>query len=218
MAPALARIAELAQAHDLAVLGTVRGQRALLPDGIKTLVLLGPDEPGFWNAFSASAEYLDTAAHPMDRWSQRNIDVMALELGARAIYPFDAHPPHPFYSWALASGRAWSSRVQFLVHDIAGLWVSFRGALGFVADIPDDMPGAPAGPCTDCTRPCATACPVGALTPAGYDLPACHAFLNSADGQRCMTGGCAVRAACPVSQGFGRVQEQSSFHMRQFHP
>ncbi|WFE75932.1 hypothetical protein [Roseinatronobacter sp. S2] len=210
------RIADLAQAHALAVMGSVQRDQAVLPDGVQTLVLLGPHGPGFWETFTASPEYIDGTPDPMDRWSRRIIDVMAQQLGARAIYPFGVRPPHPFYSWALATGRVWSSPVQFLVHDRAGLWASFRGALGFADML--DQPARPAAPCTGCAQPCTTACPVGALTPQGYDVPACHAFLDSADGQRCISGGCAVRAACPVSRAFGRHPDQSAFHMRQFHP
>ncbi|MCC5958418.1 MAG: ferredoxin [Rhodobacteraceae bacterium] len=217
MPQVLGRIADLAQAHALAVMGSVGRDQADLPDGVQTLVLLGPHEPGFWKTFSASPEYMDSAPDPMDRWSRRVIDAMARQLGARAIYPFGVRPPHPFYSWALATGRVWSSPVQFLVHDTAGLWASFRGALGF-ADMLDQPARPAAPPCTGCAQPCTTACPVGALTPQGYDVPACHAFLDSADGQRCMSGGCAVRAACPVSRAFGRHPDQSAFHMRQFHP
>ncbi|MGP9790793.1 ferredoxin [Roseinatronobacter sp. NSM] len=216
MPQVLGRIADMAQAQALAVMGSVGRDQADLPDGVQTLVLLGPHEPGFWQVFKGSPEYMDGAPDPMDRWSRRVIDAMARQLGARAIYPFGVQPPYPFFSWSLATGRVWSSPVRFLVHDVAGLWASFRGALGF-ADILDQPPRSEPV-CDDCARPCATACPVGALTPQGYDVPACHAFLNSADGQRCMTGGCAVRAACPVSQTFGRVRAQSAFHMRQFHP
>lgn len=216
MSQVLDRIADLAQADALAIMGSVQRDEARLPDGVQTLILLGPHEPGFWKTFTASPEYMDGTPDPMDRWSRRVIDALARQLGARAIYPFGAQPPHPFYSWALATGRVWASPVQFLVHDTAGLWASFRGALGF-ADLLN-QPARLANPCTGCAQPCATACPVGALTPQGYDVPACHAFLDSADGQRCLSGGCAVRAACPVSRAFGRHADQSAFHMRQFHP
>ena len=60
----------------------------------------------------------------------RVIGALAEELGAQALFPFGTQPPHPFYTWALASGRVWSSPVQFLVGADAGLWASYRGALG----------------------------------------------------------------------------------------
>jgi hypothetical protein len=45
-------IAQAAAPHHLATFGVVTG--AETPDGIGTLVLLGPQEPGFWPAFTAS--------------------------------------------------------------------------------------------------------------------------------------------------------------------
>ena len=212
----LNQIADLAQPCSLAVMGAFHKQSAPLPEGIETLVMLGPREPGFWACFTQSAEYRDTHPDPMDRWSRRIIDGLAKDLGAQAYYPFGTSPPHPFYTWAKATGRAWSSPVQFLVHDVAGLWLSYRGALGFAT--PLDLPSAPANsPCRQCAQPCATACPVGALSRSGYDVPSCHAYLDQPGGQSCMTGGCAVRAACPVSRDYGRSPDQSAFHMRQFH-
>ncbi len=211
----LEQISALLAPEGLAVLGLCQADRTTLPDGVATLALLGPDAQNFWPIFTRSAEYIDGAPDPMDRWSHRIIGGLAEELSARAIFPFGATPPHPFYSWALASGRVWSSPVRFLVHEHAGLWVSFRGALGF-ADRVKDGP-APRNPCTDCPAPCVTACPVAALVPEGYDVAACHDFLDSPDGQGCMTGGCDVRAACPVSQRWGRKPAHSEFHMRQFH-
>jgi epoxyqueuosine reductase QueG len=93
--------------------------------------------------------------------------------------------------------------------------VSFRGALALKERMA--LPAATARPCDECAKPCLTACPAGALTGAGYDVPACHAFLDTADGGDCMNGGCLVRRACPVSQSYARIPEQSAYHMGQFH-
>ena len=180
-----------------------------------TVVLLGPREPGFWAHFSASPEFKDTTKDPLDRWSKRILTAAAADLGAKARFPVDTPHP-PFLSWAVRSGRAWTSPVHLLVHDAAGLWVSYRGAL----ILPDrlDLPAPTQNPCDTCTdQPCRTACPVQALTDAAYDLPACHAYLDSAPGQDCLHGGCAVRRACPQSQKYHRVDAQSAFHMDAFH-
>ena len=75
-------LAMVAASHHLAVFGTVTGAAA--PEGIGTLVLLGPREPGFWPAFTASPEYADAAPDPMDRWSSRVIGDLADDL-------FDRH-------------------------------------------------------------------------------------------------------------------------------
>lgn len=186
-----------------------------LPRGTRTLVMIGPGA-GFWAHLTAQAEWHDGAPDPVDRWSRRVIGRLACDLGAKALFPFGGPPWHPFHRWALRTGRVWESPVRLLVHDAQGLMVSFRGALALRQDIA--LPPARSGPCETCAgRPCLTACPVGALTGAGYDVPACHAFLDTRAGTDCMGQGCAVRRACPISQEYDRMAEQSAYHMGQFH-
>ncbi|OIQ62951.1 hypothetical protein GALL_555140 [mine drainage metagenome] len=94
--------------------------------------------------------------------------------------------------------------------------VSYRGALALRERL--DLPASPQRPCDTCAgKPCLTACPAAALTQTGYDVPACHTFLDSDAGANCLTTGCAVRRACPISQRYARVAEQSAYHMRLFH-
>jgi epoxyqueuosine reductase len=188
-----------------------------LPPGTATLLLLGPHEPGFWARITATPEWRDGGPDPLDRWSARVIGSLAGRLGAKALFPFTGPPWLPFFSWAERTGRAWPSPVRLLVHDRAGLMVSYRGALALRERL--ELPTPPeAPPCAACAgQPCRSACPAGALTPAGYDVPACHAFLDTAPGDECMTQGCAVRRACPVSRSYGRLAEQSAYHMGRFH-
>jgi ferredoxin len=186
-----------------------------LPDWVASVVLIGPAEPGFWPHLTAQPEWQDGAPDPVDRWSRRVIGRMACDLGGKAWFPFGGPPYHPFQRWALRTGRMWQSPVRLLVHAQQGLMVSFRGALALPATVV--LPPVPQ-PCTGCAAPCLSACPTGALTEAGYDVPACHAFLDRAEGQPCLEGGCLVRRACPVSQGYARLAEQSAYHMRRFHP
>jgi hypothetical protein len=207
----LDRIEHAAMADHLAVLG---GVTADLPQNLGTLLLLGPRTPGFWPHFTASAEYGDGLPDPLDRWSTRVIDQLARDLGAVAFFPFGGPPWQPFLKWAVDSGRAHISPVGLLVHDEAGLMVSYRGALGFADAI--ELPAPPASPCETCVdRPCLRACPVDALSPQGYDITACKTDLDRA-GNDCLARGCAVRRACPVSQAHGRTERQSTFHMRAF--
>lgn len=203
-------------AHHLTVLGGLHpGGDDATPPGTQTLLLLGPAEPGFWPHLTTQPEWLDGNPDPVDRWSRRVIDSLACDLGAKALFPFGGPPYHPFYQWALRTGRVWDSPVRLLVHSGQGLMVSFRGALALREAV--EVPPPVARPCDICAAPCLTACPAGALTGAGYDLPACHGFLDRPEGQDCLTGGCAVRRACPVSQSYARLPEQSGYHMRQFH-
>ena len=187
----------------------------LHPEDGGTVLLLGPGEPGFWAAVRAAPEFADGRPDPLDRWSRRVVGALAEEMGAAPLFPFDGPPWLPFQSWALASGRCWESPVRLLVHDRAGLWASFRGALRFAGRL--ELPETGAAPCPSCARPCETACPVGALAPDGYDLGKCHEFLDTPAGADCMTRGCRVRRACPVSASFPRVEAQSAFHMAHFH-
>lgn len=186
-----------------------------LPPDCRTLLLLGPKEPGFWPHVTAAPEFTDSRPDPLDRWSGRVIGALAEEMGATALFPFGGPPHQPFIAWAKRSGRAWVSPVGLLVHDMAGLMVSYRGALALPERL--DLPTMPPCPCDTCTRPCLDACPPGALTAAGYDLAACHAFLDTPPGADCMACGCRVRCACPVSREYGRVPDQSGFHMATFH-
>jgi epoxyqueuosine reductase len=143
------------------------------------------------------------------------VGALAAAFQAVPLLPFGA-PARPFVGWALRSGRAWVSPATLLVHDRMGLMASWRGALGLRQPLP---PGpAPASPCVTCAgRPCLSACPPRALTAAGYDLAACHAFLDTAPGAACRDSGCAVRRACPVSVAYGRLPGQSAHHMGYFH-
>lgn len=211
--PDLDSIATAARGRHLAALGALD----LAPDevpGHASLVLLGPAGPGFWPHVTASPEFADGAPDPLDRWSRRVIGALAHDLGARALFPFDGPPWHPFTGWARRSGRAWPSPVGLLVHDTQGLMLSYRGALALPHRL--DLPPAAPRPCDTCAdQPCRTACPVGALSSGGYDVPACKDDLDR-PGNDCMARGCAVRRACPVSDGAGRSAAQSAFHMGYF--
>jgi len=151
----------------------------------------------------------------VDRWSRRVIGRIACDLGAKALFPFGGPPYHPYYQWALRTGRVWDSPVRLLVHAGQGLMVSFRGALALKEAV--GVPPPAAKPCETCAAPCLVACPAGAITEAGYDVPRCHGFLDRPEGADCLSGGCLVRRACPLSQSYARLPEQSAYHMGQFH-
>lgn len=181
--------------------------------GYQTLLMIGPDEPAFWPVFKASEEF-QTPKDPMDKWSKRVLGGIADQLNGQAFFPSDGPPYPPFFTWALRSGRCHASPINLLVHDRAGMMVSFRGALALQEHL--DLPKAPPSPCQSCdAKPCLSTCPVGAVTPEGYDVDLCKSHIRSLAGQECMQG-CKARRACPVSQSFGRMEEQSEFHMRAF--
>jgi len=206
----------LCAVEGLAIVGALHPDVAdKAPAGCQTLVLLGPNEPGFWQRITTSPEF--SAPNPVDRWSERVIGKLAQQVSATALFPFGGPPYQPFIGWALRSGQIWSSPVSLLVHAHAGLFVSFRGALAFSQKI--DLPAQnKTSPCDSCLeKPCLTACPVAALGPQGYDVAACHGHLDGAGKESCLSLGCLARRSCPISKNYGRLSEQSAHHMRAFH-
>lgn len=204
-----AELEDRASPHGLILMGT-------LHEGGGTIALLGAGN-GIWPAFTAADEYSDGRPDPLDRWSKRVVGALAASYGASSIFPSDGPPYAPFIAWARATGRFWQSPTGMLVHDQAGLMISIRGAIRWSRAYP--LTDVQAGnPCDTClARPCVSACPVGALSGTGpYDVPSCKAFLAAPEGADCMSRGCLVRRACPVSQDFGRDPAQSAFHMRAF--
>lgn len=184
------------------------------PESNSTIVLIGADAT-FWGIFTTSPEYQNNVPNLVDTWSKRIITRLA--DGRPTVYPSDGLPYAPFIQWALGSDQFFQSPVGMMVHQKAGLMISIRGAIKLTQ--PYAAPTLSAlSPCATCVeRPCLTACPVGALgQDTAYDVPACKGYLNSAEGTDCMTQGCAVRRACPVSQRFDRPAAQSAYHMSVF--
>lgn len=194
---------------------TMLGYCATLPaDNLATgtIHLIGPDEPAFWPIFQACPEANDEAPDPLDRWSKRVMTDVAAQCGGTALFPFGGPTFQPFFTWALRSERFWASPIGFLVHDTAGLFVSFRGAIL----LPDILPHSPGvKPCDTCAgTPCKTACPVGAFDD-GYDVAVCKSHITAPAGQDCLLPGCRARRICPVGQG-NRLPAQAAFHMKAF--
>jgi len=140
---------------------------------------------------------------------------LAHSFQAHAVFPSDGPPYAPFIIWAGNCGHISPSPVGLLVHEVAGLFVSFRGAL--LLDHKIALPERAQNPCEKCVeKPCLSACPAAALTATFYDVSACHVFLETGQGADCLTKGCNVRRACPVGRN-RRIAGQSAFHMRAFH-
>ena len=200
----LTEIHEAVAPHGLMVMGS---------DGVR--VLIGTDA-NWWNIFVTSPEFNDAQKDPVDRWSKRILGALAIQIRAEASFPSDGPPYAPFITWALATGRFWQSPTGMMIHDTAGLMISIRGALTLPQ--PTTAQAIGPSPCDTCEdRPCISACPVNALSAtAPYDVPACKAYLDTSGGEACMTLGCHVRRACPVSQRFARPDAQSAFHMKAF--
>src|SRR5690625_3035178 len=211
----MASIAAAVRSAGLAIVGAFHpGPEDMAPEGIDTLLLLGPADGTMWAAFRASRESSDGDPHPLDRWSRRVIDGLALRLGAEAFYPFGGPPWHPFQRWAAAGEGAISSPVSMQATHRRGLFASYRGALGFQERLALEASPTP-DPCLECPAPCLAACPVNAFANGRYDVPSCLAHVTSAKGAMCRAG-CLVRIACPAGADMALPVEQLAFHMAAF--
>jgi len=182
----------------------------------QTTLLIGPNEPFFWEYFRNSSEYNDALPDPMDRWSKRVIGEIASDINSRAVYPSDGPPYAPFYTWAVLSKKAFVSPLKLLVHEDVGLMISYRGALVLEQSI--QLPvSRDKSPCEACIKPCINACPADAFSVEKYDTDACTSYLCSPTGQdTCFQKGCSIRLSCPLSPKNSRHADQTKFHMKAF--
>jgi hypothetical protein len=184
----------------------------------ETVLLIGMVGGGAWPAFRASPEFAAAAPNPLDAWSRRVGTELALELGGTALFPFEGPPYWPFQRWAMRAEAVSPSPLGILIHPEFGLWHGYRAALLLPLRIALPARDPRPSPCLTCAeKPCLSACPVTAFTPAGYDVGACAAFLSGAGGSICLQRGCRARDACPVGSAYRYPDEQIGFHMEAFH-
>ena len=202
------------EAHGLSVMGGFHtAPEHGAPDGVASIAMLGMARDG-WAIFAASPEAQDDEEDPMDRWSARVVTALAEEVGAVPLFPFGGPPYQPFLRWAAATGVIWPSPIGMSIHAERGLWMSFRGALGF-AEARDDLVAARRErPCETCEdKPCLSACPVDAFEGGVYDVPTCVSHIATPAGTDCLQGGCKARHACPVGRDWAPQPPQATFHM-----
>lgn len=189
-----------------------------LPDGrsVATLVVVGNAGAAMWRSFTEARESW-SRTDPLDAWVRKVLGVVAQDLGAHAVYPSDGPPWLPFQRWGQRAESVVPSPIGPLIHPLFGLWHAYRGALGFADRVGVPPREAVASPCESCAeKPCLDTCPVSALRPGAYDVPACVGHIESAAGRDCGALGCRARRACPVGPEYRYAAEQAAFHMAAF--
>lgn len=183
-----------------------------VPHDARFVILIGNAGPDMFQRFMRERCQNDQ----LDEWTKAVIDPLAVDLDAKAVYPFDK-PAQPFLAWARRGGAGHTSPLGLNIHSIYGLWHAYRAALllPVVFDLPTHSAGA--RPCSTCEdKPCLSACPVSAFDGKSYDVVGCGQHIGSSAGQDCMNGGCKARLACPVGRGFTYAPPQIQFHMKAF--
>ncbi|MBC2773407.1 ferredoxin [Rhizobium sp. AQ_MP] len=220
----LTEIEALLAPHGLSLRGLVRfgpeDAAPMLDDGARAeaVLLIGAAGGAMWPHFERwrMSQADRGGADPLDRWSKIVIDEIGNRIGAEPCYPSD--PPYqPFQRWAMQAEGLEPSPLGILIHPRLGLWHSYRGALMFRAlDGAVETPvRSEVHPCDTCRdKPCLSTCPVGAVSPDGFDVAGCRRHLVTPQGQGgCMTSGCLARNACPVGDAFRYPEAQLKFHM-----
>lgn len=181
---------------------------------MQTMIMLGFTGTQNWPAFASSAEFRDGRANPLDRWSMRVIDALAVELEGRAFYPSDGPPWWPFQRWARRALALHASPLGVLIDRRFGLWHSYRGALALPVEIDLPAPLSWPNPCTSCeAKPCLNTCPVGAVQPAAFAVDACRSYVRTT---ATCSAGCVARRSCPVGAEHAYTATQAQFYMRAF--
>ena len=176
----------------------------------RTVVLVGNTGPAMWTAFCAAC---DPSTDRLDDWCREVLTNLAAALGAAVHFPFD-RPPLPFQRWAQHAEPCYVSPLRILIHPRYGLWHGYRGALAFAERLELRSHEPQSNPCESCIeKPCLGACPVGAYTTRGDDVPACAKHISSDLGKDCLEEGCRARRACPVGREYRYAPAQARFHM-----
>ena len=161
------------------------------------------------------ARFMRSGVNTLDEWTRAIVEPLALDLDAKAVFPFDV--PHlPFLSWARSGRAGHVSPLGLNIHPTYGLWHAYRAALLFPVEF--DLPRASAGPhpCESCAlKPCLSACPVSAFDGKSYDVEACGLHVNAGP-NGCVDGGCLARRACPIGVQYQYAKPQAQFHMQSF--
>jgi len=146
------------------------------------LLVVGNGGGAFWRAFEAFCRaHPDHAAgaDPIDRFTRQVVDaaVAAAGLTGPVLYPFDfPATPVSFMHLAECAGLGRRSLLGVLVHPIYGPWIALRAAVPLPTAVAAPRPADGFDPCPTCVaRPCVAACPAGAVTAAGWDIPTCAA-------------------------------------------
>jgi hypothetical protein len=195
---------------------------SLAPKRAYLWVLVGFTGGEQWSVFAHSHEAMDGQPEPLDRWSARQLTLLAERLQAEAIAANDRRLA--LQQLAVRAEGIHHSPLGLLMHPRYGLWHAYRGALRFNAEHPLYRAAtelaevkSQAHACQTCAlRPCLNGCPVNAFDAQGFHVERCGTHLSSEAGRVCLTEGCQARDACPVGREFRYSQSQRQFHIQAF--
>jgi hypothetical protein len=194
-----------------------RGRLGVRHPGARGVVVLAQGGGGFWVRFRAarSASWLARADDPLDAWTR--VVVAGVVAAAQSVAPLPVRLVFPsdaavdFRRLGLLAGLGVPSRLGLLMHPEFGTWLALRAAVLVPVALPPSRGLGDFAPCDACRdRPCEPACPVGAVSARGWDVPACRAHRRLPD-ETCGAG-CHARLACPVGAAHRYPEDALRFH------
>jgi len=206
-------------AYDAAV-PPAHALRRLAPEA-RTALVVGNGGGDLWAASRAFRER-HAGPDPIDRYTETVVDEAVSQVcGAmrvRVVYPF-RFPAEPvsFMRLAACAGLGRPSLVGVLVHPVYGPWIALRAAVLIPVVETAPRPADGFDPCPTCTeRACVAACPGGAVTAAGWDVPRCAAERARPD-ERCAER-CHARFDCVVGREHRYPADALAYHQSRARP
>jgi epoxyqueuosine reductase QueG len=173
----------------------------LVPEA-QSVVVIGNGGGAFWNAYRAACAREPARAalaDPLDTFTRDVVTraIGTLGVGGRIVFPFEfGSVPVSFMTLAACAGLGTPSLLGVLIHPAWGPWMALRAAWFPPLRLVAPRPAEGFDPCPGCVeRPCIAACPTGAVSASGWDVPRCVAYRLSTDD--CGLG-CHARLACVV--------------------
>jgi hypothetical protein len=175
-----------------------------VPDA-RGVIVLGNGGTALWRAFRA-----DAGSAGLDVFVARAVEAATRDVDrAWCVYPSDSRID--FRALGELAGLGRPSLLGLLVHPVYGPWMALRAAVLVPHDVTAPRPADGFDPCPTCVeRPCVAACPVGAIGPGGWDVPACSAH-RLADEAHCASG-CTARIACVYGRAHVHPPDALAFH------
>jgi hypothetical protein len=233
MEPLLERLRTRLAPHGLNLVGTteIAAYDAVVPPAwvlgpragdARTAVVIGNGGAAFWAAFRrylAADPAAGRMADPLDAFTRHVVGEAIAPLrdelrAPRVVYPFEIQTlPVSFVHLAECAGLGRRSLLGVLVHPEYGTWMALRAAILVPFALAAPRPADGFDPCPTCVeRPCIPACPVGAVGPAGWDVPRCAAHRIAVPDD--CGSGCHSRIACVFGRDHRYPPDAQAFHQR----
>lgn len=196
---------------------------ARIVPGARTVIVIGNGGGAFWDAFRAASTADSTPrddAHPLDAFTRRVVDaaVARVGVGGVVLYPFDFPAvPVSFVHLGESAGLGRRGLLGVLLHPVYGPWIALRAAVAVPDVLAAPRPADGFDPCPGCVeRACVAACPGGAVTAAGWDVPRCAAHRGRPD-DPCASR-CHARVECVIGRAHRYPAAALAYHQQRARP